>query len=196
LYYKRLIRLRLCFNAGQRTLTPSLPKEAGASLPKLNNLDLIHRTMAHGRDLWRAVNERAGGPNVAALKSEADYPARRSQSPKRVLIVEDNLDSVHSLVLLLQDMGHHVDYAINGYAALALAKRMRPDFVLLDLGLPGIDGFDVCKRIKGDPVLQSARIIAVTGYRQEEYRVKSKAAGCEIHLIKPVDPKVFEQILN
>ena len=152
--------------------------------------------MAHGRNLWRAASERAtGGPNVAALKLEADFP-RRSQSPKRVLIVEDNLDSVHSLVLLLQDMGHHVDYAINGYAALALAKRMRPDFVLLDLGLPGLDGFDVCKRIKSDPALQSARIIAITGYRQDEYRVKSKAAGCEIHLIKPVDPKVFEQILN
>jgi len=153
--------------------------------------------MTRGRSFLRTASERnAGGPNVAALKSEADAPSKRTQSPKRVLIVEDNLDSVHSLALLVQEMGHHVDYAINGYAALALAKRMRPDFVLLDLGLPGLDGFDVCKRIKGDPVLKTTRVIAITGYRQEEYRTKSKAAGCELHLIKPVDPKVFEQILD
>ena len=153
--------------------------------------------MTRGQGLWRAVADRdAGGPNVAALLREGDSPSKRAAHPKRVLIVEDNLDSVHSLALLVQEMGHHVDYAINGYAALALAKRMRPHFVLLDLGLPGLDGFDVCRRIKGDPVLQSTRVIAITGYRQDEYRTRSKAAGCEIHLIKPVDPKLFEQILN
>jgi two-component system CheB/CheR fusion protein len=138
----------------------------------------------------------SGGPNVAALKSEADFASRKTLAPKRVLIVEDNLDSVHSLVLLLQEMGHQVDYAINGYAALALAKRMRPQFVLLDLGLPGLDGFDVCRRIKGDPGTKEARVIAITGYRQDEYRTRSKAAGCELHLVKPVDPKVLEQLLE
>lgn len=163
----------------------------------MNRHDFFHRAINRARSLLPAAAEHdLGGPNVAALKWEADSPSKRTQSPKRVLIVEDNLDSVHSLALLVQEMGHHVDYAINGYAALALAKRMRPDFVLLDLGLPGLDGFDVCKRIKGDPVLKTTRVIAITGYRQEEYRVKSKAAGCELHLVKPVDPKVFEQILD
>jgi CheY-like chemotaxis protein len=143
-----------------------------------------------------AVSKGPGGPNVAALMNESEFSSRKAAAPKRVLIVEDNLDSVHSLVLLLQEMGHHVDYAINGYAALALAKRMRPDFVLLDLGLPGLDGFDVCRRIKGDPGTKEARVVAITGYRQEEYRAKSKAAGCELHLVKPVDPKVLEQLLD
>jgi CheY-like chemotaxis protein len=153
--------------------------------------------MTRGRSHLRVASEHdAGGPNVAALARDAAAPSKRTQSPKRVLIVEDNLDSVHSLALLVQDMGHYVDYAINGYAALALAKRMRPDFVLLDLGLPGLDGFDVCKRIKGDPVLSTTRVIAITGYRQDEYRARSKAAGCELHLVKPVDPRVFEQILD
>lgn len=153
--------------------------------------------MTRGESRWRAAAERdSGGPNVAALLRSGNSPSKRAENPKRVLIVEDNLDSVHSLALLVQEMGHHVDYAINGYAALALAKRMRPHFVLLDLGLPGLDGFDVCRRIKDDPWLKETRVIAITGYRQDEYRTKSKAAGCEIHLIKPVDPKVFEQILN
>lgn len=133
---------------------------------------------------------------MAALQSEAEFSSRKTLAPKRVLIVEDNLDSVHSLVLLLQEMGHHVDYAINGYAALALAKRMRPHFVLLDLGLPGLDGFDVCRHLKGDPGTKAARVIAITGYRQEEYRTKAKAAGCELHLVKPVDPRVLEQLLD
>jgi CheY-like chemotaxis protein len=137
-----------------------------------------------------------GGPDVAALKGEGRFASRKTLAPKRVLIVEDNLDSVHSLVLLLQDMGHHVDYAINGYAALALAKRMRPQVVLLDLGLPGLDGFDVCKHIKADPGTRDARVVALTGYRQEDLQAKSKAAGCDLHLVKPIDPKVLEQLLE
>src|SRR5262249_6291421 len=82
-------------------------------------------------------------------------PVRKSSAPKKVLVVEDNLDSVQVLVLLLQDMGHQVVYAINGNGALEVARRMRPDFVLLDLGLPGIDGFEVCRRIKADPALSA-----------------------------------------
>jgi CheY-like chemotaxis protein len=136
------------------------------------------------------------GPRVSALQSSQQSPPKRTLAPKRVLVVEDNLDSVHSLVLLLQDMGHQVDYAINGYAALAIAKKMRPNFVFLDLGLPGLDGFEVCRRIKTDPGLQNARIVAITGYRQEEYKTRSKDAGCELHLIKPVSPRVLEDLLG
>lgn len=136
------------------------------------------------------------GPRVAALQSSPESLPKKTLAPKRVLVVEDNLDSVHSLVLLLQDMGHQVDYAINGYAALAIAKKMHPNFVFLDLGLPGLDGFEVCRRIKTDPGLQNARIIAITGYRQEEYKTRSKDAGCELHLIKPVSPRVLEDLLG
>jgi len=110
--------------------------------------------------------------------------------------VEDNLDTVHSLVFLLRDMGHRVDFAINGYAALTLAQRMHPEFVFLDLGLPGLDGFQVCKQLKADPALKSVRVIAITGYPQEAYRVRSREAGCELHLVKPVRPEVLEQLLR
>ena len=117
-------------------------------------------------------------------------------SSRRILVVEDNLDSVHSLTLLLRDMGHYVEYAINGYAALDIAQRLRPEILFLDLGLPGMDGFEVCRRIRKEPGLGGARIIAITGYAQEEYRRKSHAAGCELHLIKPVSPQFLVSLLG
>jgi CheY-like chemotaxis protein len=120
----------------------------------------------------------------------------RTKSPKRVLVVEDNLDSVHTLALLLSDMGHKVEYAINGYVAINVARRFRPDFVLLDLGLPGIDGFEVCRQIKQDPELQSCRVIALTAFSQADYRARARQVGCELYLVKPVDTKVLEDLLG
>jgi CheY-like chemotaxis protein len=114
----------------------------------------------------------------------------------RILVVEDNLDSVHSLTLLLRDMGHTVEYAINGYAALDIARRLRPEIVFLDLGLPGMDGFEVCRRMKKESGLEVVRIIAITGYGQDEYRAQSQAAGCELHLVKPVSPQFLVSLLG
>jgi CheY-like chemotaxis protein len=137
--------------------------------------------------------------------SESQYPhtkssgmsgVRRTAAPKRVLVVEDYLDAMQSMVNLLRDMGHEVDYAINGYVAIEVARKFRPDFVLLDLGLPGMDGFDVCKRLKREPGLEQTHFIAVTGYSREDFRTRSLAAGCELHLIKPVSPRVLEELLG
>jgi two-component system CheB/CheR fusion protein len=116
--------------------------------------------------------------------------------PKRVLVVEDNLDSVHTLAYLLNDMGHSVEYAINGYVALDVAKRFRPDVALLDLGLPGIDGFEVCRQIKRDPQLRFCRVVALTAFSRDDYRERAKQAGCELYLVKPVDTQVLEDLLG
>jgi two-component system CheB/CheR fusion protein len=122
--------------------------------------------------------------------------AKKTAVPKRVLVVEDNLDSVHSLALLLHDMGHIVEYAINGYVALSVAGRFHPDFVLLDLGLPGMDGFEVCREIKRDPTMQRTRVIAITAFSQAEYRSRAAEAGCELYLVKPVATDVLEDLLG
>ena len=119
----------------------------------------------------------------------------KAASPRRVLVVEDNPDTIRTTVLLLRDMGHHVDYATHGYSAIDAAVRFRPDFVFLDLGLPGINGFEVCSRMKKQPGLEHVRIIAITGYGEDEYRVRAKAAGCEMVLLKPVSPRVLEELL-
>ena len=115
--------------------------------------------------------------------------------PKRVLVVEDNLDSVHTLAYLLNDMGHSVEYAINGYVALDVAKRFRPDVALLDLGLPGIDGYAVARRLRDDPTGRGLRLVALTGYGLPEDRERALAAGFDAHVVKPVDLEKLRTIL-
>lgn len=133
--------------------------------------------------------------HVRAVQSSVT-PVRRTSAPRKVLLVEDNTDGVQTMVTLLHEIGHKVVFALNGKDALDLARRMHPEFILLDLGLPGMDGFEVCKRIKADPMLKAARVIAITAYGGEEYRARSKAVGCEMHLVKPVSSSVLEELLG
>jgi CheY-like chemotaxis protein len=115
---------------------------------------------------------------------------------RRILVVEDNLDAVHSLVLLLRDMGHRVEYAINGYAALEAARKFHPEIVFLDLGLPGMDGFELCARFRKEPTLAATRIISITAYGQDEYRKRALQAGCEIHVLKPVSASMLKDLIG
>ena len=141
-------------------------------------------TKKHGHEPGRTVTA-AGAVQI-----------KTSTSPKRVLLVEDNLDSVHTLAYLVRTMGHTVEYAINGYVALDVAKRFRPEIVLLDIGLPGIDGFEVCRQIKKEPSLQTCRVIALTAFSQEDYRKRALGVGCELYIVKPIDVKVLEELLG
>jgi len=125
-------------------------------------------------------------PERSADAAGASGPGKKAAT-RRVLVVEDNLDAVHSLVVLLRQDGHQVDFAINGYAALDVARRFQPEVLLLDLGLPGLDGFDVCRRLKS--ASRDLRIIAVTAYASDEHRAKARAAGCDLHVVKPYDPQ-------
>ena len=133
--------------------------------------------------------------SVPAVKESGLRPKKTSQ-PKRVLVVEDNLDSARSLSMLIEDIGHTANYAINGYVAVDLVPTFKPDIVLLDLGLPGIDGVEVCKRIKANPETAHVRVIVLTAHGADEFRIRSQAAGCELHLLKPISAAVLEQILG
>jgi DNA-binding response OmpR family regulator len=121
---------------------------------------------------------------------------RKTRDPKRVLIVEDDIDAARTLFLLVEDMGHTGNYAINGYSALEIAKVFRPEIILLDLGLPGPNGFEVCEAVKANQELKNARVIVLTGYTSDEFRVRSQKAGCELHLVKPVSSAVLEHLLG
>jgi signal transduction histidine kinase len=112
--------------------------------------------------------------------------------PRRVLIIEDNRDSADSLSLLLQLGGHDVVVAYNGRDGIAQARRFRPDVVLCDLGLPGMTGFEVARALRDDPATATARLIAVSGYGQDEDQRRARAAGFDDHLIKPVDPELLQ----
>jgi CheY-like chemotaxis protein len=192
--YKVLIRQRLCFNPGRRSLADMGPSRHWnwGDMKQLVNARVAAR-YGHFRLVQQRDEDNHKKPSV--LRSLPSHP-RKAAVPRRILVVEDNLDAVHTLVLLLREMGHTVDYAINGYAAVDVARRMRPEIVLLDLGLPGLDGFEVCRWIKKDPALKDARVFALTAYKQDEYRARAIAAGCEQHLVKPLSVEALEQLLS
>ena len=156
-------------------------------------LEENRHAVVHGR-FATPGNRYTGKPGSIVRPSTA--AVRKTAAPKRVLIVEDNLDSVHALAYLLADIGHHVEYATDGEVGLEAARRFRPDFVLLDLGLPGMDGFEVCSRIKQDPDLRRTRVIALTAFSQDEYLARSRAVGFELHLVKPVPVWLLEELLG
>ena len=129
-------------------------------------------------------------------ETKPSQTVKRAAVGRRVLVVEDDIDSARSLTWILRDMGHEVEYAINGYVAVDIAEKMLPQFVLLDLALPGMNGFEVCRRLKRMPGLEGTRIIAISAYSQEEYRTRSKEAGCDGYIVKPLDPAVLEMLLD
>jgi CheY-like chemotaxis protein len=127
---------------------------------------------------------------IARWMGTERYPSRR------VLVIDDDLDGMQTLATLLRHMGHQVEFAISGSAGLEAAHRMEPEFVLLDLNLPGMDGFEVARRLKGGRTARRPRIIAITGYSGEDYRRRSIGAGCEQHLVKPVDSETLLRLLE
>jgi DNA-binding response OmpR family regulator len=114
----------------------------------------------------------------------------------RILICEDNLDQLHSLALILKEMGHSVDFAINGYVAYDAIRRFRPDTIILDLGLPGVTGFEVAQQIRMDPELQGVRLFAFTAYDDEKYKKRAEECGFDGYYVKPVDPKVIYELFG
>jgi PAS domain S-box-containing protein len=125
--------------------------------------------------------------HAAAPDGGDAVPAHR----KRMLVVDDNSDSAESLALLLALAGHETHVAHDGPEALTRADALHPDAVLLDLGLPGLNGYEVCKRLRIEPWARAIPIIAITGWGQDDDRQRSKDAGFDAHLVKPV---VFEEL--
>lgn len=114
---------------------------------------------------------------------------------RRILVVDDEPDSALTLAMLLQLRGHHADVAHDGAEALRQADAVEPDVVLLDIGLPGMDGYEVCRRLRERPRGRSMFIVALTGWGQEEDRRRTREAGFDLHLVKPVDPEELLRVL-
>src|SRR5262245_21902133 len=129
----------------------------------------------------------AGG--VSGAEGEADKRLR-------ILVLEDNRGSADSLRLLLELSGHEVAVAYSGDDGARAAEQYRPDVVLCDIGLPGLDGYGVARRLRADPATAKARLIAVTAYGRDEDRRRSRDAGFEQHLVKPVSPEALQRALN
>jgi PAS domain S-box-containing protein len=131
-------------------------------------------------------------PQPPAHGKETAEPTTR---PLRVLAVDDNVDTAESMAMLVKAAGHDVRTAHDGPTTLQTALDYRPNVVLLDIGLPGLNGFEVAKRLRQQPVLQSVVLVAMTGYGQEADRQRSQEAGFDYHLVKPADFGKVQQIL-
>lgn len=121
--------------------------------------------------------------------------AKPTKPSLRVLVVDDNVDTVTTLAMLVQESGHDVRTAFDGTAVLEAALDYRPNVVLLDIGLPGLNGFEVAKQLRQQPTLKKVVLVAMTGYGQESDRKRSKDAGFDHHLVKPGDFGKVLQIL-
>lgn len=115
---------------------------------------------------------------------------------RRVLVVDDNTDIAETLALLLEDYGHSVVVAHDGPSALATAEQAGPDVILLDIGLPGMDGYEVAQRLRANPLTQGKVLAALTGYGQASDRDRALAAGFDRHFTKPVDIDALEAFVS
>jgi CheY-like chemotaxis protein len=121
--------------------------------------------------------------------------APQHKTRRRILLVDDNLDNVRSLAMLLDTMGHHVEYAINATAAIDLAQRFQPDIVFLDLLLPDDHGAGVCTELKALQELKQTRIIAITASSHMLDHQLALDAGCDDVLRKTVSPEIYERLI-
>jgi PAS domain S-box-containing protein len=125
--------------------------------------------------------------SAASMMGEA-MPGSEAKRYK-ILVVDDNRDSAESLAILLKLMGHETHMAFDGIEAIAAAEKLRPDVVLLDIGMPNVDGNDACRRMRAQPWAKEMLLIAQTGWGQDEDKRRTSEAGFDGHLVKPVDPE-------
>ena len=151
-------------------------------------------------DEWRVVSgEQENLGHAPSPPATHHSPLATSSSPLatplRVLIVDDNVDTVSSFSMLLRASGHDVRTAHDGFAAIEAALDYRPDAMLLDIGLPGLNGYEVAKRIRQHPEFLHVTLIALTGYGQDSDRQTSLQAGFNHHLVKPARLEQLQKIL-
>lgn len=130
------------------------------------------------------------------IKKKMTTDSRSPASPSRILIVEENRDAAVTLGMLCEQMGHECAFAYDGAVAVDIARQFHPDVVLLDIGLPGMDGFEVARHLRLDPSMRDTLIIAITGLAREEHRKLALEVGIDHYLVKPADPRFLESLLR
>ena len=186
------------FTQGERTLDRS---QGGLGI----GLTMVKRIVEmHGG----SVDAMSAGPGCGSefvvrlhLPEELSHPehgasAPASVTPVRILVVDDNVDGAESIAMLLRMEGHAVRSVHDARDALAVAPSFRPDVVLLDIGLPGMDGYEVARRLRAEPNLAHTCLVAITGYGQPSDRERAREAGFHEHLVKPVEPEALHATLS
>ncbi len=177
----------------------------GIGLTVVRSLVEMHRGSVEARSGGRGqgsefiVRLPALGSPLSPLRgslhaSSGSQEGQVASKPHRVLIVEDNEDAAAALGELLGSWGHDVRVVSSGPAALDAAAILRPHVILLDIGLPGLNGYEIARRLRQLPGQEGVRIVAMTGYGQAEDRLRSQKAGFDQHLVKPVKPQTLQQL--
>jgi CheY-like chemotaxis protein len=135
-------------------------------------------------------------PNDVRASTSAQSAAQAAGPSRRVLIVDDNRDSASSLRTMLRMDGHQVEVVADGASAVEAARKLRAQVVLLDIGLPDMDGYEVARALRAHPQTREALIIATTGYGRSQDREKSRRAGIDAHLTKPIDMEQLAELLT
>jgi PAS domain S-box-containing protein len=135
-------------------------------------------------------------PTTTASGASPRAPQARAAGTQRILVVEDNDDAREMLCHLVGLLGHEVHEVADGRAAVETALRLLPDLTLVDIGLPGVDGYEVARRIRADATGRELRLVALTGYGLREDRERALAAGYDEHLVKPIDPARLSALLS
>ncbi len=154
----------------------------------------VHSTLGHGSEFM--IRLPLVLSELKPLDANEDDNEANGTRPLRVLVVDDNVDTVLSFSMLLRASGHDVYSAHDGLAAVQAASDHRPDVVLLDIGLPGLNGYDVAKQIRKQPILKDVVLVALTGYGQDTDRQLSLQAGFNHHLVKPARMDQLQKILG
>jgi PAS domain S-box-containing protein len=167
------------------------------SLVQLHGGSVEARSAGPGCGSEFVVTLPLGTPSIEPALRKEPEPENFPMAPERkILIVDDNIDAAVSLGELLKACGHDIHIAHDGASAIDEAARLRPDVVILDIGLPTMNGYQVAQRLRSDVGLASSLLVAVTGYAQERDRVSAQAAGFDHHFAKPLDVNKLADILN
>ena len=184
------------FAQGNRTLARS---EGGLgigltvvrSLVELHGGSVSARSEGPGQGSEFFVRLEAAKAAAAAASAPAAGSAPAAEQKARVLVVDDNEDSARAVARIIRRQGYDVQVAHDGPAAVETALAHRPEFIFLDIGLPGLSGYDVARRLRQEESLRGALLVAVSGYGEESDRRRSREAGFDQHLVKPVDPETL-----
>jgi signal transduction histidine kinase/CheY-like chemotaxis protein len=185
------------FVQGERTLDRS---QGGLGV----GLTLVHRLVQlHGGSV-EALSDGPGRGSTFIIRLPRAAPSRatvaaagakRETVPRRVLVIEDNPDARETFRMMLELAGHRVIEADEGFRGLELLKTELPDIAVIDVGLPGLDGYQIASRFRKDPASSRVLLVALTGYGTPEARERSRAAGFDLHLIKPIDPEALRDLM-
>jgi PAS domain S-box-containing protein len=154
------------------------------------------RSEGPGRGSEFIVRIPAQAAPAADARESTEADARPAAPGLKILLVEDSVDSAEMMAFILQLGGHQVRIAHDGPAALEAARAFLPEVVLCDIGLPGMNGYEVAARLREQPAFQRTPLIALTGYGQDDARSRSREAGFDVHLVKPVEPDALEALLE